>query len=383
MSYTFFAMNKIPYRDYHLLALLEGYSQQTQPLDLFIHSYFREHPALGSKDRAFLAETIYALVRWQGLLDYLSATSSWQDRYQTFLTLKWEEMQQREDIPIATRVSFPTFLFERLVHHYGADKARELCLASNTPAPTTVRANTLKISREALLQRWQSLYEVSPTVYSPDGIIFHKKMNFFLLPEFKEGLFEVQDEGSQLLAHLVQVQPGQQVMDYCAGSGGKTLAFAPFMQGKGQIYVHDIRPHALQEARKRLRRAGIQNSQILIPTSPHLNKLKKKMNWVLVDAPCSGTGTLRRNPDMKWKFNSEMLTRLIGQQRTIFEKALSFLHPQGRIVYATCSLLQEENQTQLAHFLRTYGLVLEQEPFQSFPMYGGMDGFFGVVLKRA
>lgn len=376
-------MNKVPYREHHLLALLDAYSRQTHPLDLFISHYFRDHPSLGSKDRAFIADTVYALVRWQALLDYLAPSSSWHDRYHTFLTINLEELQQREDIPLAIRASFPQHLFDLFANNYGVEKARELCLISNTPAPTTVRANTLKISRDDLLKNWQGVYDVSPTTLSPDGIIFHKKLNFFQLPEFKAGMFEVQDEGSQLLAHLMQVQPGQQVLDYCAGSGGKTLAFAPFMQGKGQIYVHDIRSFALQEARKRLKRAGVQNYQILLPTSSHLAKIKKKMDWVLVDAPCSGTGTLRRNPDMKWKFDSDMVARLVGQQRMIFEKALSFLRPDGYIVYATCSLLKEENQEQVKHFISTYSLVMEGELFQTLPTFGGMDGFFGVVLKRA
>lgn len=375
-------MSKVPYREHHLFHLLEAYSQQSLPLDLFISRYFRDHSALGSKDRAFIADTIYALVRWQGLLDDLAPSSSWQARYQVYLTADFDQLQKREDIPLATRVSFPPMLFDLFVKSYGVEKAHELCLICNTPAPTTVRANTLKVSRNDLLKRWQGIYDVSPTSRSPDGIIFHKKINFFQLPEFKEGLFEVQDEGSQLLAHLMQVQPGQQVLDYCAGSGGKTLAFASAMQGKGQIYVHDIRLFALQEARKRLRRAGIQNHQILLPDSSHLAKLKKKMDWILVDAPCSGTGTLRRNPDMKWKFDADMLTRLIGQQRMIFEKALSFLKPNGHILYATCSLLNEENQDQLEHFLSIYSLKVEGEPFQTLPTRGGMDGFFGVVLKR-
>lgn len=375
-------MSKVPYREYHLFNLLDAYSQQTLPLDLFISHYFRDHSALGSKDRAFIADNVYALVRWQGLLDYLASSFSWKDRYQVYLTADFDQLQNREDIPLSTRVSFPHLLFDLFVKSYGIEKAHELCLVCNTPAPTTVRANTLKIKSDDLIKRWQEIYDVSPTSHSPDGIIFHKKINFFQLDEFKEGLFEVQDEGSQLLAHLMQIQPGQQVLDYCAGSGGKTLAFAPAMQGKGQIYVHDIRPFALQEARKRLRRAGIQNHQILLPDSSHLIKLKKKMDWVLVDAPCSGTGTLRRNPDMKWKFDADMLTRLVGQQRTIFEKALSFVKPNGYIVYATCSILKEENQHQLEHFLSTYPLKLEGEVFQTLPTRGGMDGFFGVVLKR-
>lgn len=376
-------MTKRPYREHHLLQLLEGYSKQKLPLDLFISHYFRDNHALGSKDRQFIAENVYALVRWQGLLDRLSPSTSWEDRYQTFVEKDLAEVQEQEDIPLATRVSFPPALFDLFVKSYGIEKAHALCLVCNTPAPTAVRVNTLKTSRDALFSRWEETYDISPCVHSPEGILFHKKINFFQLPEFKEGLFEVQDEGSQLLARLVNVKPGEQVLDYCAGSGGKTLAFAPAMEGKGQIHLHDIRPFALQEAKKRLRRAGIQNNQIVLPDSPHLNKLKKKMDWVLVDAPCSGTGTLRRNPDMKWKFDDEMVDRLVGQQRMIFEKALSFLKPDGRIVYATCSLLKEENQDQVEHFLTTYKLEIEGNPFQTLPSIGGMDGFFGVVLKRA
>lgn len=375
-------MNKLPFREFHLGQLLEGYSQQKYPLDFFISQYFRKNSALGSKDRAFLAETTYTLVRWQGLLHYLSGSKSWQEMYQTLLKIDLKELQSNSEIPLSIRVSCPQGLFDLLVKNYGPEKASEFCLACNQPAPTTIRANALKITREALLKKWENTYDISPTSYSVNGIIFHKKINFFELPEFKEGLFEVQDEGSQLLSDLVKVKPGEQVLDYCAGSGGKTLGFAPAMDGKGQIYLHDIRQFALLEAKKRLRRAGVQNYQLLLPDSPSLSKLKKKMDWVLVDAPCSGTGTLRRNPDMKWKFDEKMLHRLIGKQRTIFEKALSFLHPEGYIVYATCSILPEENEAQMKHFMETYSLSIVGSPFYSFPTSGGMDGFFGVVLKR-
>lgn len=201
------------------------------------------------------------------------------------------------------------------------------------------------------------------------------------MPEFKKGLFEVQDEGSQLLAALVKAEPGQLVMDYCAGSGGKTLAFAPLMHNKGQIFLHDIRSYALIEARKRLKRAGIQNAQIVLAEDEKLKKLKKKMDWVLVDAPCSGTGTMRRNPDMKWAFTEDTIPRLVGQQRTIFEKALSYLHPQGKIIYATCSLLKEENEEQVTHFLKTYSLKLVAPFFQTKPSKGEMDGFFGAIFE--
>lgn len=375
---------KRSFRLHHLFSLLEAFDQQTLPLDLFISHYFRAHKALGPKDRGEIAESIYAMVRWQALLDHFcEAPITWEKRYQALENLDLQASQQDEAIPLNVRVSFPKVLFDYIVASHGLERAKELCLISNRPAPTTIRVNTLKTTREALFDQWKGKYDISVCRHSQQGITFHKKINFFNLPEFKEGLFEIQDEGSQLLAELIRVQPGQQVMDYCAGSGGKTLAFAPQMQKSGQIYLHDIRSHALLEARKRLKRAGIQNSQVVMPDSPALSKIKKKMDWILVDAPCSGTGTLRRNPDMKWKFTEETIPRLMGQQRHIFEKALSFLNPKGRIVYATCSILKEENQEQVDHFIKTYGLTIEGDVFQTLPSNNGMDGFFGVVFKRS
>lgn len=375
---------QLPFREHHLLRLLEGYSQQTLPLDLFISYYFRDNPALGSKDRAYIADTTYSLIRWQLLIDHFCKPHpTWKERLEKFQQLEIEKQVKDENIPLHIRYSFPKELFDLIVESHGNKKALQICLASNHIAPTTVRANLLKTTRENLLQKWQNNFEVSPCHYSQDGIIFHKKTHFFSLPEFKEGLFEVQDEGSQLLAHLVQAKPGERVLDYCSGSGGKTLAFAPQMQNKGQIYLHDIRPQALVEAKKRLKRAGIQNAQLLHDDEEKkLKQLKKQMDWVLVDAPCTGTGTMRRNPDMKWKFTTEMLERLTGQQRTIFEKALSFLKPTGKIVYATCSILKQENDDQLEHFKKVYQLQVVGDVFRSIPEDGKMDGFFGVILSK-
>lgn len=366
-----------PFREHHLLAFFEAYEKENRPLDLALHHYFRAHKSLGAKDRAFIAETVYGLVRWRGLLDALClGEASWEKR----LRLWQQGKLQGDDLPLHVRLSFPKTLFDLFVASHGLEKAQEICLASNQPAPTTVRANALKTTREALMQLWRPRYEIVPCETAPYGITFLKKINFFELPEFKQGLFEVQDEGSQILASLVQVKPGDAVLDYCAGSGGKTLAFAPLMENRGQIYLHDIRTHALAECRKRLRRAGIQNAQVAPAEDAKLKKLKKRMDWVLVDAPCTGTGTLRRNPDMKWKFSLEMLQRLVGQQRTIFERALSYVRPGGHIVYGTCSILKEENESQMAHFLQTYPLERVGTLLQSLPSEGGMDGFFAVVF---
>lgn len=373
-----------PYREHHLLNILDDYEARKLPLDRCISDYFRDHKALGSKDRAYIAETLYGLMRWLLLVDHLCKPPQfWEQRLEIFNQQEFlNEAKTNPKIPLHIRLSFPEELWNLIVNSHGIETAEAICTASNFPAPTTVRANPIKISRDELLDRWKDQYSVSPCKHSPFGIVFHKKINFFALPEFKQGLFEVQDEGSQLLALMVDPKPKELVMDYCSGSGGKTLCFAPKMQNQGQIYLHDVRPFILEEGRKRLRRAGIQNAQVVQENDPKLKKLKKKMNWVLADVPCSGTGTLRRNPDMKWKFEAAALKRLVSQQRVIFEKALSYMHPEGHIVYGTCSLLKEENQEQVEHFIKTYQLEIVGSPWQSLPALNEMDGFFGVVMKK-
>lgn len=376
-------MHQKPFREHHLLQLLQGYEKQSRPLDFYVSGYFRAHKAIGAKDRKSIAEGVYGIIRWLRLIDALcSPHPSWEERAACYLQLDVERSLGREDLPLSVRYSCPEELFQLLVSAYGEEKARLLCLVANTQAPPTVRVNTLKISREKLLESWASIYQVAPCSQAPDGILFRERIPLFSLPEFSQGFFEMQDEASQLVADLMEVQPGDQVLDFCAGSGGKTLAFAPKMKQRGQIFLHDNRPWILDQARKRLRRAGIQNAQIILPDAPHLKKLKKRMDWVLVDAPCTGTGTFRRNPDMKWKFNLALLDRLIGEQRTIFEQALSYLKPGGKIVYATCSLLPQENEQQLDHFKRLYCCETTAPPFASLPVEGGMDGFFGAILTK-
>lgn len=298
-----------------------------------------------------------------------------------FFSERFEKAKQSTTVPVYIRCSAPQELFERSVASLGVEAAVQVAEVNNSAAPTTVRVNALKTTRENLLKSWEQ-YGVFPCARAPFGITFPRRINFYEMQEFKDGLFEVQDEGSQLLAGLVEAAPGQQVLDYCAGSGGKTLAFAPTMRGSGQIHLHDVRKLALDDSRKRLRRAGVQNAQFIYRDEAKLKKLKKRMDWVLVDAPCTGTGTLRRNPDMKWKFDLALLKRLASQQRVIFEKALSFLKADGRIVYGTCSILKEENEEQLEHFIQTYQLELVHEPFKCLPEMNGMDGFFGAVLQR-
>jgi 16S rRNA (cytosine967-C5)-methyltransferase len=320
------------FRDHHLSLILQKFEQQKLPLDVFLNHYFRAHHALGSKDRRFISETIYEKFR---------------------------------------SMPFPQPLNDILVQTYGPEKTthlHEICLSR---APTTVRINPLKTTRDAFLSKWSN---GRPTSRSLWGISFQERINFSALPEFQEGHFEVQDEASQLIAFLVAAKPGDHVIDFCAGAGGKTLAFAPQMQGRGQVYLHDIRPLALQQARKRLNRAGIQNIQFKLPP-------KLSADWIIVDVPCTGTGTLRRNPDLKERFSLEALTRLIQEQQTIFQEALRYLKPSGKIVYSTCSILPQENEDQITFFKKTYSLKVEQT-FHSLPKPGGMDGFFGAILSH-
>lgn len=372
---------KVSFTEHHLFQVLRRFENQHLPLDLFLSHYFRAHKQLGAHDRRTIAETVYGICRWQGLLDYLVKNHpSWEKRYALYRSFRPEQHLYIGSIPLHIRVSFPEELFSLLVEDYGEEKAIRLAQICNTEAPITVRINPLKTTREYLLQEWAA-FDVMPCKYSPLGIQFKKRMPLLSLPAFKGGLFEIQDEASQCVAALIAVKPGEQVLDFCAGAGGKTLAFAHQMENQGQIYLHDIRPAILEQAKKRLKRAGIQNAQVLHSLHPHLNTLKQKMDWVLVDAPCTGTGTLRRNPDQKWKFSHSLLERLILEQRQIFDKAVSYVKPGGKIVYATCSLLKTENEKQVTYFLERYPLLPTGNPYVSLPAYGERDGFFAFAFE--
>jgi 16S rRNA (cytosine967-C5)-methyltransferase len=372
------------FRKKHLTIILESFSKIEAPLDVYLSNYFRTNKSIGSKDRLFLGDAVYGIIRWKGLLDYfLKAPISWQMRVEAYFSINPATHLHDEKIPAHIRTSFPKNFYDLLTRCLGEQEAFGFCLASNFPAPITIRTNPLKIERDELLVRWKTQYEVSPTLISPLGIRFHRKYNFYIFDEFHQGYFEVQDEASQLIADMIGAKPGDQILDYCAGAGGKALAFAHKLCGKGQIYLHDVRTKALIEAKKRLARAGIQNAQIFTTDDKHQrSSLKCKMDWVLIDAPCSGSGTLRRNPDRKWKFTIEELHRLTELQRVIFREAIEYVKPGGNIVYATCSVLTQENDEQLDHFQREFGLKILSPPFRSFPIQDGMDGFFGIILQK-
>lgn len=373
---------RIPFRQHHLLTAMKEFETQSLPLDLFLNRYFRSHKAVGSKDRAIISDDAFKLIRWKGLLEAKTGTSEWAPMLELLHSEAFDSLKEDKKFPPYTRASSPEWLFSLLAKQYGDKEAEQLLLTSNTQAPAAIRTNLLKTTRENLFQRLEKKHAVKLSTHAPAGILFLERTNYFNLEEFLEGLFEVQDEGSQLLAGLVQAKPQQHVLDYCAGSGGKALAIAPGMQGKGQLYLHDVRDKALLEAKKRLKRAGVQNVQWISSGSPRLEVLKGKMDWVLVDAPCSGSGTFRRNPDMKWRLTLKEIERLAKLQRSIFQEALSFLKPQGKIVYATCSLFSQENEEQLAYFTSHYPLKVIGEPLKILPTINGPDGFFGAIMEK-
>lgn len=369
------------FRETHLFAFLHQFDQASKPLDVAFSNYLKSHKSIGAHDRRFLGDTAYALIRWRALLDYiLGPESIWEKRYALWRKIDLSSLPGH--FPASIRCGASPWLFQELSHSYGETKASELCRILNEPAPLTVRVNLLKICRDSLLERWKTLYDAEPCSYSKTGIRFRQRIALTALTEFKEGLFEIQDEGSQLVSELVQPNPGEQFLDYCSGSGGKSLAIAPSMAGRGQIYLHDIRPLILHEARRRLRRAGMQNAQFLASGHPRLNSLKNKIDWVLVDVPCSGSGTYRRNPDMKWKGSDVMMARLIQEQREIFGQALSYVRPGGKIVYATCSLFKQENEQQIDFFLKTFPVKLAAAPLSIHPESNGPDGFFGALFCK-
>ncbi|MCH9612814.1 MAG: Ribosomal RNA small subunit methyltransferase B [Chlamydiia bacterium] len=355
------------------------------PFDLFLRRFFKAKRFIGASERRLLSETAYTLVRWKRLIDgILGRGASWKKRVDWLvsnLPFAPEVHMEREDLSPHAQVGFPKPLYDQIIATFGVKEGRELCLICNERAPMTIRANQHLISRETLLEKLKKEVACRPTLHSEGGIYLDGRINIFGSSLFKKGYFEVQDEASQVAAEMVLLKPGEKVLDYCAGSGGKTLAFAHRSEGKGQIFLHDIREQALFEAKKRCRRAGLQNIQFIPHQKKALNRIKQKMDWIVVDAPCSGSGTLRRNPDQKERFDLNGLDEVVLKQREIVAEAIAFAKPGSFLVYMTCSIFPEENEQQIEYFQKKFGLILDQKPFSSLPSSGGMDGFFAARLQ--
>lgn len=409
----------------------------TAPADKVLSYTWRAFPRLGQRDRAWVAEAYYGVIRhwrrlarwaesdvpWRLLLAWLALERGWsigqlaevvRPEEVAWLTARKAAMADYPWSP-AERWSVPDWLWAQLTAAYGEAGALAIAQSLAQPAPFDLRVNTLKTTREAVLAAWRAEgVAAEPTPWSPWGVRLPERVALPHHPLYREGLVEVQDEGSQLVTQLVAPKRRQTVVDFCAGAGGKTLALAAMMGDTGQIYALDAIAKRLAGLRPRLARAGASNVQpwvIADEHDPKLARLAGKADRVLVDVPCSGLGTVRRNPDFKWRQNAATVAQLTREQQSILTAAARLVKPGGWLVYVTCSILPEENDAVVQAFLTTHSeftLVPVAErtagwrhavtgaPFVNgpqpaggvagalrlFPAVHGCDGFFAAVLAR-
>ncbi len=304
-------------------------------------------------------------------------------------------------MPEAVRLEIPDWLAGHLRARFGADLARELAAMAGN-APLDLRANLLMTTRqEARDALYVEGWNAEPTGYSPWGLRIEERSPVTAGAAFRSGLVEIQDEGSQLIALVVDARPGMRVADWCAGAGGKTLAMAAAMENRGQVVACDVSAARLEGAVKRLRRAGAHNVErhLITAGDKWVKRRSGSFDRVLVDAPCTGTGTWRRNPDARLRLRAEDLAELLPKQAAILDTAQSLVRKGGRLVYATCSLLAEENEAQVSGFLDRHpdfavvplarAWPLDTPPpcagdyLSLTPARHGTDGFFAAVLERA
>ncbi len=432
----------------HTCELLDLIRPLKQPADSIVRDFFRTRHYLGSKDRRFIAETVYALLRNYALVRFYAETSlqkfetssvpplalyvafalklrgddgatvhadvesSWRI---SFPKISCEEFIQTvndvrlpvRDAKTATKsiallYSFPETIVAEWLERFGESECVALCEALNQPAPTVVRVNTRKTTVDGCRSRLLGEgIESERTSLSPVALMLKKRINVQAVQLYKDGLFEMQDEGSQLVSYLVEPKAGQTIVDACAGGGGKTLHIAAIMNNTGQILAIDADEKRLQNIQPRLIRAGITAVHLYHSTREKLAiaAMKQKADAVLVDAPCSGVGTFRRNPAAKLYFSEDQVERLANIQRAILESSAALVKPGGRLVYTTCTLVRKENEEVVESFLKTHpdfnvipaaevllrqGIVVESFSnfFTLFPHKNGTDGFFAAVMQR-
>jgi len=394
-----------------------------QPADAVVSAFFRRQRALGARERHTLAETAYTVLRRRLLLQHLAQGGSgalerrlailgWQGG-DTFLRgalgpheQQWLAQVRAIDtaaLPEKLRHNLPDWLAGTLQSELGAE-FWPLVEALDQPAPLDLRVNTLKAKREDVQRALaEAGIEARPTPFSPWGLRVDGKPAINRLDVFTQGWVEVQDEGSQLLALLTDAKRGEMVVDFCAGAGGKTLALGAAMRNTGRLYAFDVSGHRLDALKPRLARSGLSNvypAQIAHERDERVKRLAGKIDRVLIDAPCSGLGTLRRNPDLKWRQSPKALHELQAKQQAILASAARLVKPGGRVVYATCSLLTAENEAVVEGFVANAGgefavvpvaeaLKTERaaeltagDTLRLWPHRHGSDGFFAVVLQR-
>jgi 16S rRNA (cytosine967-C5)-methyltransferase len=340
-----------------------------KPADALVSDFFRAHKALGQRERHTVAETAYAVLRLRPVLQHLAqsgrgpmsrrlAILAWAGS-EAFLRAATDDQEQqwlkqvakidRSKLPEKLRHNFPEWLVAPLKQRLGDEQFWQLADAVNVSAPLDLRVNLLKAKREdvqAALKEGGFASSVTP--FSPWGLRLEGKPALQKLDVFTSGQVEVQDEGSQLLSLITEAKRGEMVVDFCAGAGGKTLALGAAMRNTGRLYAFDVSGHRLDRLKPRLARSGLSNVypvQISHERDERVKRLAGKIDRVLVDAPCSGLGTLRRNPDLKWRQSPESIRELHDKQLAILNSASRLLKPGGRLVYATCSLLDAENES--------------------------------------
>ena len=363
----------------------------------------------GSHDRKFVAETIYEIVRWKRLYTEIAEVKEPFDRdkiwriFAVWAVLRGYNLpdwKYFEDTPVRRikgkfdeltktrkfRESIPDWMDELGVKELGEEVWTKEIAAQNEQAKVILRVNKLKTTKEKLRAILMDLnIETEFHKDYPDALILTERANVFLTDAFKDGLFEVQDASSQLVAYFLDVQPGMRVVDTCAGAGGKTLHLASLMENKGQLIAMDLYESKLKQLKIRAKRNGAFNIEPrVIESTKTIKKLHEKADRVLIDAPCSGLGVLKRNPDSKWKLQPEFIDNIRKVQAEVLENYSKIVKPGGKLVYATCSVLPSENQEQIKHFLSTeigkeFNFVKDQKVLAS---ESGFDGFYMALLER-
>ena len=395
------------------------------PADQQLRQFFREHKSLGSRDRALVAETVYAALRRRRLLETVTPQGTPREiALATLVKLQGIGIGQIESVlrgnekawlaelkaldletlPFEVRADLPDWVIARLRRTMDDEALLALARGLQQPAPLDLRVNTVKAPRGAVLDRldFDGIGAVA-TRYSPTGVRLKEKPSLERHPMFLDGAVEVQDEGSQLVGALVEPRRGDMVVDFCAGAGGKTLQMGAAMASEGRLYAFDISDARLARFAPRLKRSGLSNvfpQRIANENDAKVKRLRGKIDRVLVDAPCTGLGTLRRNPDLKSRQSDAAVAELAVKQRAILESAATLVKPGGRLVYATCSLLKEENEEIAEAFLAAHpdfqllpvgpilerlgGRLKETGPYlRLYPHVHETDGFFAAVMERA
>lgn len=371
--------------------------------DKVIEKILKSNPKWGARDRRFIAETIYDIVRWHRLFKEIADAE--EDDFWKLLGVwclwnntefpDWEEFaglsrkkieanyERLKDIR-KIRESIPDWLDELGEKELGKDWDTELA-ALNEEAKVVLRVNTLKISRKELKEQLEDIENIlteAPNEY-PDALILEQRQNIFTRQQFRDGLFEVQDAGSQVIAPYLKPEPGMRVVDACAGAGGKTLHLAALMKNKGRIIAMDTEDWKLDELKKRARRAGVGNIEPrVIESSKTIKRLENSADRLLLDVPCSGLGVIKRNPDAKWKLTPEFMERVKELQQHILVDYSTMLKKDGLMVYSTCSLLPSENEKQVEQFLESRKDKFELLDQKWIRPSEGYDGFYMALIKR-